>query len=210
MSKSKAIASAIVVGLLASLCNLLFEGLIVTPLLALCWLLFLARFCEWKVVFVAFIVLAIFVFFSLISESLGTIMVRTSSFLIGGSLAVAFSKARQRSFSALDSAHGIIKAIPSPIVAANLTGEIVAASDAAQHLLPAEFGPLLGHSFADVFLGHLSPGYAMKIYLDWYYSGEARDETLQLCSGGQVPISARILSVGEGTDRLLLASFQEP
>ena len=196
-------------GFVSLLIDAHFGNVILTPFLSLTWLMWMARTQEWKEVTAIFLTLACFVVFSLIGENAITIAVRTSGFCLTGTLAVAFSRARQRAEDALASTHAIIRAIPTPIVVADLTGSIVTASDQAGKFLPQEFQPVVGHSFADVFLGHLPPGRAMKTYLDWFHMEGAREANLYLRSAPHFPILASILTRGEGGQRLLVAAIHE-
>jgi len=196
-------------GFISLLIDAHFENVILTPFLSLTWLMWMARTQGWKQVTVIFIVLACFVVFSLIGENALTIVVRASGFCLTGTLAVAFSRARQRAEDTLASTHAIIRAIPTPIVVADMTGSIVAASDEIERFVSKEFQPVVGHSFADVFLGHLPPGRAMKKYLDWFHMEGTRDENLYLRSEPHVPILASILTTGEGGNRLLVAAIHE-
>jgi heme A synthase len=91
----------------------------------------LARNSDWKNVLISFAVLLAFVIFSLLDLGTGRIVVRTASFILAGSLAVAFSRARQRSVDSAKTARAILRAIPTPIVVADITGAIVTASDEA-------------------------------------------------------------------------------
>lgn len=204
----KNVLLAILIGSLCLAADSFLGDVILTPLLALCWLMWVARNSAWEEVTAVFCVLAVFVATSLMGQDLGRILVRTGSFTLAGCLAVAFSRARQRSTDALASAHAIIRSTPTPMVAADMTGAIVAASDETAEILPADFTPLIGHSFADVFLGHLPPGRAMKKYLDWFHLAGTRDELLYLRGQPETPIHARILTTGEGRDRLLVAAIQ--
>lgn len=201
---------AVLVGSLCLALDNFSADVILTPLVALCWLMWVARNNDWKQVTLVFCVLTVFVAISLLGQNFGRIAVRTGSFLLAGSLAVAFSRARQRAMDTLASARAIICAVPTPIVVADLTGAITAASDESTALLPKDFAPLIGHSFADVFLGHLPPGKAMKMYLDWFHMEGTRDEMLYLRGQASAPIHARILTTGEGRDRLLVAAIQKP
>ena len=186
-----------------------FENVILTPFFSVTWLLFMARTQQWKRMLAIFCVLLVFVVLSLIGENTLTIIVRSSGFCLTGFLAVAFSRARQRADDTLASTHSIIRAIPIPIVVADMTGAIVTASDVVAEWVPDYFGKLVGHSFADVFLGHLPPGRAMKKYLDWFHMDGKREETLHLRSRPEAPISASVLTTGDGRDRLLVAAIHK-
>jgi len=199
---------AVGVGLLCLAADSVLNDIIVTPLLSLCWLMILALKADWKRVVTAFAILAIFVAFSFSGRNASVIFVRTSSFALAGMLAAAFSRARQRSISALASAHAIIRGNPTPMIAADMTGAIVAFSDETLALLSPDFIPIIGHSFADVFMGNLTPGRAMKKYLDWFHQDGSQDELLFLRGQNELPLSARILTIGEGRDRLLVAVIQ--
>ena len=205
----KNIFLAIAVGLLCLTIDAYFQNVILTPFLALSWVMWTAHTDDWKSVTGVFAVLLVFVVISLFGQNIVTIAVRTSSFLLAGSLAVAFSRARQRSLDTLASARAIIRAIPMPIVVADMTGSIVTASDEVVGFMPEEFRPVIDHSFADVFLGHLPPGRAMKRYLDWFHMTGTREEVLYLRDRPQTPIPASILTTGEGRDRLLVAAIHK-
>jgi len=199
----------IVFGFIALVIDAHFANVILTPFLALTWLMWMALTQKWQQVMAIFFVLACFVVFSLIGENAVTIAVRAGGFLLTGTLAAAFSRARQRAEDNLASTHAIIRAIPTPIVVADMTGSIVTASDQIEKFVPEEFLPVVGHSFADVFLGHLPPGRAMKRYLDWFHLEGTREENLFLRAQPHAPILASILTTGEGRNRLLVAAIHE-
>lgn len=200
---------AVLFGFFCLAADTYFSDIIITPLLGLCWLMLIARNVGWKTVATVFLILIVFVVASLAGLSAGRILVRTGSFVLAGAMVVAFSKTRQTSLDALSTAHAIIRATPNAMIAADMTGSIVAASDAALTLMPDDFIPLIGHSFADVLLGHLPPGRAMKRYLDWFQAEGARYEELHV--RGEIAVAsvrARILTTGEGRNRLLVAVLE--
>ena len=203
----KTILLTIAFGLLALLVDMYFPDVILAPFLCVIWLLFMARSQPWKRMVPIFGVLFCVVLVSLIDEKWATIAVRSSGFCLTGILAVAFSRARQRAEDTVASTYAIIHAIPSPIVVVDLTGSIVTASDAVKDWVPDYLGAIVGHSFADIFLGHLPPGRAMKTFLDWFHMDGKREETLYIRSQRDTPIQASVLAAGEGKDRLLVAAL---
>jgi len=205
----KTILLTIVFGVLTLAVDWHFEHVILTPFFSLTWLMIMARTEDWKHMLAVFGVLVVFVAWSLIGENAMTFAVRICSFLIAGSLAVAFSRARQRAQDTLSSTHSIIRAIPAPVVVADITGSIVTASNVVSEWMPDNFGEIVGHSFADIFLGHLPPGRAMKKFLDWFHIDGMREELLYLRSQCGSPIPATIMTTGEGKNRLLVAAIHE-
>ena len=205
----KHILFAVVFGFLCLAADTYFPDIIITPLLGLCWLMLIARNVSWKTVAAVSLVLIFFVVVSLVGLSVGRILVRSGSFVLAAGMVVAFSKLRETSLDALSTAHAIIRATPNAMIAADMTGSIVAASDAAMSFMPDDFTPLIGHSFADVLLGHLPPGRAMKRYLDWFQAEGVRHEELHVRGGIIVAsVRARILATGEGRNRLLVALLE--
>ena len=201
----KAILLTIAFGLLALLVDMYFAEVILAPFLCVIWLLFMARTQPWKRMVAIFGVLFCIVVLSLVDEKWVTIALRSSGFCLTGIMAVAFSRARQRAEDTVTSTYAIIRAIPSPIVVVDLTGSIVTASDAVKEWIPDYLGTIVGHSFADIFLGHLPPGQAMKTFLDWFHVDGQREEVLHIRSQPETPIPSSILTTGEGKDRLLVA-----
>jgi len=209
MKSVKIIILTLAFGSLCLAVDNLTKDVIITPMFGLCWLMGVAIKSDWKNVSIAFIIMAFFVATSLLGQNTAIILVRTATFLLAGGLAISFSRVRQRSKSALDSAQAIIRGTPIPMVAADITGAILAASDEIRVLLRDEFGPVIGHAFGDVFMGNLPPGKAMKLYLDWFQSQGIREEKLHLRDHSNAPISARILTIGNGRDRLLVAVLKD-
>jgi len=186
---------------------------VLTPLLGLCWLLVAATRFHWKTVLLLAVVFTLFVIASLAGQGPAKMVVRIASFLVGSGLAIAFSRARERYIHALGFAHAILQGIPIPVVAADVTGQIVVVSNEAIKMIPASLHPASGHSFADVFMGNLPPGHAMKVYLDWFYREGAHSEVLFFRERPAAPIGARVLSTGRADARLLvvtLLSFNLP
>jgi PAS domain-containing protein len=185
------------------------QEVVTTPLFGLCWLIVMAMRCTWKDVAKSFIILLVFVVFSLSNSIPGRILVRTTGFLLSGGLAIAISRNRQRTLDALSTAEAIVRGAPIAMVATDMTGSIVAASEEAEKIAAPQFQNLIGQSFPDMFMAHLAPGKAMKDFFDWFQSDEVHSVDLCPRRDEQSFISARIMAAGTGTDRRLVAIISD-
>jgi len=208
MSSLRALLLTVGFGILFLLADSLLGDVVITPLLGLCWLMIAATRVAWKTVAWQTAVLCVFVVVSLADEGVAKLLVRTTSFLLGGGLAIAFSHARERQIQALESAQAILRGLPFPLVAADVTGQILVVSDEALQMIPASLHPVLGHSFSDVFMGNLPPGHAMKIYFDWFNREGGHSEALFFVDRPGEPLGAKLLATGKATARLLVVTFK--
>jgi hypothetical protein len=176
-----------------------------TPFFSLCFLMWTATRRSSAMVFFSACVLLGFVILSLREQTWGNTILRIGSFCVGSSLAIAYSQARQRSLHALATARSIIQSLPMPIVAADSTGTIVSVSDNLMKLVFADFYPVVGHSFPDVFMKNLPPGEAMRQFFNMFQSKAHFPEGLYLGPGGKVLLPAKFQITGFGQDRLLIA-----
>ena len=208
MSSLRAFLLTVGFGIFFLLADSLLGDVVITPLLGLCWLMIAATRVAWKTVALLTAVLCVFVVVSLADEGVAKLLVRTTSFLLGGGLAIAFSHARERQIQELGSAQVILRGMPFPLVAADVTGEIVVVSDEALRMIPKSLHPVLGHSFSDVFMGNLPPGHAMKIYFDWFNREGGHSEALFFVDRPGEPLGAKLLATGKATARLVVVTFK--
>ena len=175
-----------------------------TPFFSLCFLMWTAIRGRSSMVILSACVLLGFVILSLNEQTWGNTILRIGSFCVGSGLAIAYSQARQRSAHALATARSIVQSLPMPIVATDSTGTIVSVSDNLMKLVLADFYPVIGHSFPDVFMTNLPPGEAMRQFFDMFQSKAPFPEGLYLGPGGTVVLPAKFQITGFGRDRLLI------
>ena len=199
------IAQAFGFGMLCLVLEHFLMDVTLTPFFSLCFLMWTATRRRSSMVFFSACVLLGFVILSLREQTWGNTILRIGSFCVGSGLAIAYSQARQRSLHALATARSIIQSIPMPIVAADSTGTIVSVSDNLMKLVFADFYPVVGHSFPDVFMKNLPPGEAMRQFFDMFQSNAPFPEGLYLGPGGTVVLPAKFQITGFGRDRLLIA-----
>ena len=155
-----------------------YSDVIVTPMLALWWLMMLSFFMRPRGVATIAFILFVFVIVSLLGEGLATLVTRSVTFAISSILATLFASQRYRMTHTLEQMIHIIQSVPAAIIAANEQGTIIAASDQAKLLVGEKYQPLVGHAFSDVFMGNWKPADALRIYSDWFSRSEAFEEIL--------------------------------
>jgi PAS domain-containing protein len=199
------VARAVLFGVFCILAEHFLNDITLTPFFSLCFLMWQASRRPAFAVLISAVVLLLFVLFSLRNQSPGNISLRIGSFCVGSSLAFAYARARQQSLQSLATSRAIVQSLPVPVVAADSTGAIVAVSDNLLKLISADFQPVVGHSFPDVFMRNLPPGVAMKRYFDFFQQTSNYPKGLYLELQGSLFLPATFQTTGFGKDRLLLA-----
>jgi hypothetical protein len=183
------------------------DALSITPLFSLSWLMLNAFHQSKRRVFYMLFILAGFVVISLHDQTPSLMYLRTLSFVLGGTLAALFSGSRENANEIQANTIRIIEQLPALVVAADSNGTIVAASEKILNMVKEHYSPLLGHSFADVFMGEHSPGDAVRIYHEWMQSGISSDEIFCLRDGSTISFSGKPMISGSGKNKLLTAVF---
>ena len=182
-----------------------YDTISITPLFSLSWLMLMAFFHPGRVLLGLMLILFFYVVASLQDYPTPLIYIRTLSFCVGGTLAMLFAGSRERSHELLASTIRIIEGLPAMVVAADANGSIIAASKEASKLVEEHYNPLIGHHFSDVFLGHYSPGDAVRIYFEWLQGTRVCDEEFQVRRSKTLKFTGRLMISGNGKDRILTA-----
>ena len=176
-----------------------------TPLLALCWVMGVGIRHRASVVLQVMAILFFSVAVSLWGQGWDRIIIRTLSFLMGGTIAALYAHSRERATRLVTQFRSIVSYVPSPIATVDGLGCILSASQELKDLAGPEFDPLEGHSFSDVLMGQDPPGEAMRRYITWFQREGVHEETLSLRGHSQTALRGRVMCTGQGEDRVLIA-----
>jgi len=195
----------VVAGTVFVLIDKAWSGSPMTPLLALCWVMGVGIRHRASVVLQIMAILFFFVAASLWGQGWDRIIIRTSSFLVGGVIAALYAHSRERATRLVTQFRSIVSYVPTPIATVDGLGCILSASQELKDLAGPEFEPLEGHSFSDVLMGQDPPGEAMRRYILWFQRDGVHEETFSLRGHAQTALRGRVICTGEGEDRVLIA-----
>lgn len=176
-----------------------------TPLLALCWVMGVGLRHRASVVMRVMAVLLFFVAMSLWGSGWDRVIIRTTSFLVGGMIAGLYAHSRERASRLVSQLRSVVSYVPAPIATVDGLGCILSASQELKDLAGAEFEPLEGHSFSDVLMGQDPPGEAMRRFITWFQRDGVHEETFSLRGHTQATLRGRVICTGKGEDRVLIA-----
>lgn len=186
----------------------LFRDVVVTPMMGLLWMMGNAFFRRPREIAIVGGILLCFVVASLIHESIVTIAVRSTSFIIGSVLAILFANHKWCSNERLTQIFKIIESVPANVVASDEQGTILAASFMAEDLIGDTYKPVSGHLFMDVFMLNMSPASALMIYREWFQRSGSFDCEVYLGGHDNKILKAKAESSGSGDSRILVLMFQ--
>src|SRR5690606_26262324 len=132
------------------------------------------------------------------------VLVRSTSFLVGSSIAVLYASSRRRGERLIEQLKVVVERAPAAILTSDGMGCILSASDEVQELVGGDFRPLAGHSFSDVLMGGLPPGEAMHRYIEWFGRSGVHEQELTLRDHPEVKFKGKIVCNGEGRDRIMI------
>ena len=201
------ILASILYGIAVVWTNSVHPDVILTPLLGLWWLLVAALYRPPQEVAIMALMLLLFSIFSILHERHHAIYVRITSFCVSSALAILLAQQRIKFQTVRSKMTHIIESLPVAIVAANRRGTIIAASDNAKLLAGENFQPLIGHVFADVFIGSMLPAAAFQEFEKWAEQGVPSRKSFAVRGQSGNEITGRIQYSGEGKSRLIIVIF---
>ncbi len=204
------LALSVLAGCIFLLIDLVWRGVAVTPLLALCWLLGISMRRPPETVLRLMGLLLVFVIASLWQHGWDRLVVRGLSFLVGGSIAMLHARSRERAERLIGQLNLIVQRAPAALITADGMGCILSASEEIEELVGPEFRPLAGHSFSDVLMGQVPPGEAMRQYIEWFRRDGIHPQQFSLRGHVETRFRGRVVCTGEGRDRLLIATLIRP
>ena len=200
-------AASLFYGILILIIDKAFRDVLLTPMLGLWWLMGIAFFRRPKEVAIVGIILMSCVVGSLIHEAIPMMVVRCVSFIISSTLAVLFASQKWRASERFMQISKIIESVPANVVAADEQGMIIAASGMAVELIGDIYKPVCGHVFTDVFMHHIQPASALKIYREWFQRSGRFECDIQLHDHDDKPLKATAECSGTGPSRILVVMF---
>jgi PAS domain-containing protein len=201
-------AATILYGVLILLVDESFLDVVMTPMLGLWWLMGVAFFRRPREVAIIGLILFVCVLSSLMHESIGTIAVRSASFMISSTLAVLFATQKWRANDRFKQISKIIESVPANVIAADEQGTIIAASQMAVEQIGETYKPVCGHVFTDVFMHHCQPTTALKIYREWFQRSGRFECDVNFINGDDNLLKATAECSGTGDSRILVVMFQ--
>lgn len=201
-------AASLFYGILILVVDEAFRDVLLTPMLGLWWLMGIAFFRRPKEVAIVGVILLSCVLGSLIHESIPMMVVRCVSFIISSTLAVLFATQKWRAAERVMQISKIIQSVSANVVAADEQGTIFAASDMAVDLIGDTYKPVCGHVFTDVFMHHIQPASALRIYREWFQRSGRFVCDVQLHDHDDKPLNATAECSGTGHSRILVVTFE--
>lgn len=200
--------AAILYGALVLVIDYAINDVLLTPMLALWYLMVIAFFRRPADIAIIAMILWVFVLWSLRHETMSVVVVRSISFLIGSILAFLFATQKHQAAERYQQIFRIIQSVPANVVAADLHGTIIAASDMSLKLIDHTYWPVCGHMFTDVFMPHHPPATALRIYREWFQRAGSFECDIQLLDQDHKPMIGIAECSGSGHSRILLVVFK--